>query len=66
VKRYVDKGYVSRDPVITELERTLHMFSWGDVLERRTLTSQDFSAAAPPWFLGPVAANETTHFRDAI
>jgi len=35
--RYVEKNYVLRDPVITELRKTLHPFSWGDVRERRQL-----------------------------
>lgn len=38
VARYIEKNYVVRDPVITELRRTVSPFSWGDVRTRRELS----------------------------
>jgi LuxR family quorum sensing-dependent transcriptional regulator len=37
-EHYVRKNYFVRDPVVTELRRTLDPFSWSDVRERRDLT----------------------------
>ena len=39
--RYVEKNYVLRDPVITELRKTFHPFSWGDMRERRELAKPE-------------------------
>lgn len=38
VDRYIEKNYVMRDPVVTELRRTLSPFSWKDLRARRDLT----------------------------
>jgi len=53
VDRYIEKNYVTRDPVIKELRRTLNPYSWNDIRERRELSrseraimdeAQDFEA----------------------
>jgi LuxR family quorum sensing-dependent transcriptional regulator len=41
VDRYIEKNYVVRDPVVTELRRTVHPFSWGDVRARRDLSRSE-------------------------
>ncbi len=41
VARYIEKNYVIRDPVITELRRTVNPFSWGDVRTRRGLSKAE-------------------------
>jgi LuxR family transcriptional regulator, quorum-sensing system regulator BjaR1 len=38
VDRYIEKNYVMRDPVVTELRHTLNPYSWGDVRARRDLS----------------------------
>lgn len=38
VARYIEKNYVVRDPVITELRRTVNPFSWRDIRARRDLS----------------------------
>ena len=39
--RYEEKNYVDRDPVVTELRRTVRPFSWTDVMKRRNLSRKD-------------------------
>jgi LuxR family quorum sensing-dependent transcriptional regulator len=41
VDRYIEKNYVVRDPVMTELRQTLSPFSWGDIRERRDLSKSE-------------------------
>lgn len=41
IDRYVEKNYVMRDPVVTELRHTLSPFSWGDVRARRDLSKAE-------------------------
>jgi LuxR family quorum sensing-dependent transcriptional regulator len=41
IDRYEDKNYVLRDPVVTELRKTLRPFSWSDVLGTRDISRQD-------------------------
>jgi LuxR family transcriptional regulator, quorum-sensing system regulator BjaR1 len=43
VDRYIEKNYVVRDPVVTELRRTLHPFSWSDVRTQRSLSKTEKS-----------------------
>src|SRR5262245_7293329 len=43
VDRYIEKNYVVRDPVVTELRRTMHPFSWDDVRSRRELSRSEKS-----------------------
>jgi LuxR family quorum sensing-dependent transcriptional regulator len=38
IDRYIEKNYVVRDPVVTELRRTVNPFSWSDVRGRRDLS----------------------------
>src|SRR5262245_29188262 len=38
IDRYIEKNYLIRDPVVTELRRTVHPFSWADVRSRRELS----------------------------
>lgn len=38
IERYIEKNYVVRDPVITELRKCVQPFSWSDVRARRELT----------------------------
>jgi LuxR family quorum sensing-dependent transcriptional regulator len=37
VDRYIEKNYVIRDPVVTELRNTLHPYTWSDIRSRRDL-----------------------------
>lgn len=41
IDHYVEKNYMVRDPVVTELRKTLHPFSWSDVRARRELAKPD-------------------------
>lgn len=41
IDRYAEKNYVVRDPVVTELRKTVHTYSWSDVRERRDLKKAD-------------------------
>jgi LuxR family quorum sensing-dependent transcriptional regulator len=41
VDRYIEKNYVVRDPVVTELRRTGHPFSWEDVRNGRELNKSE-------------------------
>jgi LuxR family quorum sensing-dependent transcriptional regulator len=41
VENYIGKNHVARDPVVTELRRTLNPFSWGDVRARRDLSKAE-------------------------
>jgi len=41
IERYVEKNYVGRDPLILELRKTVHPYSWTDVRERRDLTKSE-------------------------
>lgn len=41
IDRYEEKNYVDRDPVVTELRRTVRPFSWTDVMKRRNLSRKD-------------------------
>jgi LuxR family transcriptional regulator, quorum-sensing system regulator BjaR1 len=43
VDRYIEKNYVVRDPVVTELRKTLHPFTWNDVRTRRALSKSEKS-----------------------
>ena len=43
VDRYIEKNYVVRDPVVTELRKTLHPFTWSDVRTRRALSKSEKS-----------------------
>jgi LuxR family transcriptional regulator, quorum-sensing system regulator BjaR1 len=43
VDRYIERNYVLRDPVVTELRRNLQPFSWGDVRANRDLTKSEKS-----------------------
>ncbi len=38
---YIEKNYVVRDPVVTELRHTVYPYSWSDVRERRDLSKED-------------------------
>lgn len=38
IDNYLEKNHVARDPVISELRRTLTPYSWSDIRERRDLT----------------------------
>jgi LuxR family quorum sensing-dependent transcriptional regulator len=39
--RYIAKNYIEVDPLVTELRRNVHMFSWDDVRANRPLTKRD-------------------------
>jgi LuxR family quorum sensing-dependent transcriptional regulator len=41
IARYVEMNHVMRDPVVTELRRTLTPFSWSDVRARRDLSKAE-------------------------
>jgi len=41
IDRYIEKNYVVRDPVVTELRRTVNPFSWSDVRGRRDLSKSE-------------------------
>jgi LuxR family quorum sensing-dependent transcriptional regulator len=41
VAHYIEKNYMIRDPVVTELRRTLTPFSWGDLRARRELSKSE-------------------------
>lgn len=41
VERYVERDYVMRDPIVTELRYTTDAYSWGDVRQRRDLSKSD-------------------------
>jgi LuxR family quorum sensing-dependent transcriptional regulator len=41
VEHYIEKNYMIRDPVVTELRRTLTPFSWGDLRARRELSKSE-------------------------
>jgi LuxR family quorum sensing-dependent transcriptional regulator len=41
VKRYIEKNYVLRDPLVTELRNTLNPYTWGDVRARRDLSKDE-------------------------
>ena len=41
IERYCEKNYVVRDPVVSELRRSLNPFSWGDVRSRGDLTKSE-------------------------
>ena len=41
VDRYIEKNYVLRDPVVTELRNTLNPYTWGDVRVRRDLSKDE-------------------------
>lgn len=43
VERYIENNYVFRDPVVTEIRRTLSPFSWGDVRSQRELDKTELS-----------------------
>jgi LuxR family quorum sensing-dependent transcriptional regulator len=43
IARYIEKNYLVRDPVVTELHRTADPFSWGDLRERRSLSRPEKS-----------------------
>jgi LuxR family quorum sensing-dependent transcriptional regulator len=39
--RYVSKNYIEIDPIVTELRRTVRMFSWSDVRNNRSLSKSE-------------------------
>jgi LuxR family quorum sensing-dependent transcriptional regulator len=41
IERYIERNYVIRDPVVTELRHTQNPFSWGDLRERRNLSKSE-------------------------
>jgi LuxR family quorum sensing-dependent transcriptional regulator len=41
VDHYIEKNHVVRDPVVTELRRTMNPFSWSDVRARRDLSKSE-------------------------
>jgi LuxR family quorum sensing-dependent transcriptional regulator len=41
VDHYIEKNYMIRDPVVTELRRTLTPFSWSDLRARRELSKSE-------------------------
>jgi LuxR family quorum sensing-dependent transcriptional regulator len=41
VDHYLEKNYVVRDPVMTELRNTLNPYTWGDVRARRDLSKAE-------------------------
>jgi LuxR family quorum sensing-dependent transcriptional regulator len=41
IERYIEKNYVVRDPVVTELRRTVNPYSWSDVRARRDLSKSE-------------------------
>jgi LuxR family transcriptional regulator, quorum-sensing system regulator BjaR1 len=41
IERYIEKNHVVRDPVITELRKTVHPYSWGDIRARRDLSKTE-------------------------
>jgi LuxR family quorum sensing-dependent transcriptional regulator len=41
VDRYIEKNYIVRDPVVTELRNTLNPYTWGDVRVRRDLSKDE-------------------------
>lgn len=41
VEHYIEKNYMIRDPVVTELRRTLTPFSWGDLRARGALSKSE-------------------------
>jgi LuxR family quorum sensing-dependent transcriptional regulator len=41
VDHYIEKNYVIRDPVITELRKTINPYSWGDIRARRELSKAE-------------------------
>lgn len=43
LQRYHERGYATKDPVVTELKRTLQPYSWSDVRSRRRLSREQLS-----------------------
>lgn len=41
VERYAEQNYVTRDPVVRELRRTIRPYSWSDVRQQNRLTKQE-------------------------
>jgi LuxR family quorum sensing-dependent transcriptional regulator len=41
VDHYIEKNYLLRDPVVTELRNTLNPYTWGDVRARRDLSKAE-------------------------
>jgi LuxR family quorum sensing-dependent transcriptional regulator len=41
IDRYIEKNYVTRDPVVTELRHSLNPYTWGDVRARRDLSKDE-------------------------
>jgi LuxR family quorum sensing-dependent transcriptional regulator len=41
VDRYIEKNYLLRDPVVTELRNTLNPYTWSDVRARRDLSKDE-------------------------
>jgi LuxR family quorum sensing-dependent transcriptional regulator len=41
VDHYIERNYVLRDPVVTELRNTLNPYTWGDVRARRDLSKDE-------------------------
>lgn len=41
VERYIERDYVKRDPMVVELFKTYHPYSWQDVVDRRELDPGD-------------------------
>jgi len=41
VDHYIEKNHVIRDPVITELRKTINPYSWSDIRARRELTRSE-------------------------
>ena len=43
IARYIEKNYIVRDPVVTELRRTVDPFSWSDLRAKRSLSRSEKS-----------------------
>lgn len=41
IVRYVKQNYVARDPLVTELRRQVHVYSWDDLRKNRPLTKDE-------------------------
>src|SRR5262249_25070030 len=41
VDHYIEKNYLERDPVVTELRHTFNPYTWGDVRARRDLSKAE-------------------------
>jgi LuxR family quorum sensing-dependent transcriptional regulator len=41
IDRYKEQNYLVRDPLVTELRKSVHPYTWGDIRQRRKLTKTE-------------------------